>query len=216
MVDVIMADNTMGMFGMSPEMVQQQLRAQDEANAMAVAKLDPMQQATYHIYSGAQGLGREIGGMFGGVDPMVKQAKEIQDLSRSVYASGADPSDPSKFFPAMIKEAQARGMTGLVMPLMKQYQDTMDKLATADYHKAMAEKARYDKFETKLDPFGRFAIQTNVQTGETKTVPLSAIPAGASTTTPPNAANPAPTSVPETQMFIYKDGKLVKNPNYKG
>jgi len=202
----------MGIFGMSPETVQQQLRAQDEAKAMAYAKLNPMEQAAFGMYNVGQQVGRGVGGLFGGVDPAVARAQGMQDLSRSIAASGVDPSDPSKFFPAMIKEAQARGMSDLVMPLMKQYQDTMDKLATAEYHRAMAEKARTDKYETKLDPFGRFAIKTNVQTGEMSTVPLSALPSG----TPTAPGTPAPTAVPSTQMFIYENGKLVKNPNYKG
>lgn len=212
-----MADNTMGMFGLSPDLVQQQLNAQDEAKAMQFAKLDPFQQASFGIYQGAQGLGNVAGGMLGGVNPVIERAKSVQDLSKSVYASGVDPSDPSKFFPAMIKEAQARGMSDLIMPLMKQYQDTMDKTATAEYHKAMAEKARYDKYETKLDPFGRFAIRTNVQTGETTTVPLSAVPAGVVPPTSPTSNAPAaPTAVPDSQMFKWENGKLVKNPNYKG
>jgi len=210
-----MTDNTMGMFGLSPDLVQQQLNAQDEAKALAFAKLSPMEQASFGMYRGGQGIGNVLGGMLGGVDPMVERAKSMQDLSRSIAASGVDPSDPSKFFPAMIKEAQSRGMSDLVMPLMKQYQDTMDKLSTAEYHLAMAQKAKNDKYETKLDPFGRFAIKTNVQTGETTTVPLSALPQGvnAPTVAP---GTPAPTSVPDTQMFIWKDGKLTKNPNYKG
>lgn len=203
----------MGMFGMSPEMVQQSLRAQDEAKALAFSKLDPMQQATFGIYNASQQAGRGVGSLFGGVDPALEQARQFQDMTKSLAASGIDPSDPGKFFPAMIKEAQARGMSGLVMPLMKQYQDTMDKIATAEYHKAMAEKARSDKYETKLDPFGRFAIKTNVQTGETTTVPLSALPAGA-TTNP--SGTPAPTAVPNTQRFMWEGGKLVPNPNFKG
>lgn len=147
----------MGMFGMSPEMLQQALRTQDKVDALQFAKLDPFQQANYSIYQGAQAGGRMLGEAMGGVDPRIEQAKQIQDLSRSVYASGADPSDPAKFFPAMIKEAQARGMTSLVMPLMKQYQDTMDKIATAEYHKAMADKVRQG-YEYKQDYLGRTMV----------------------------------------------------------
>lgn len=201
----------MGMFGMSPEMLQQALRTQDKAEALQYAKLDPFQQANYGIYQGAQAGGRMLGEAMGGVDPRIEQAKQMQDLSRSVYASGADPSDPAKFFPAMIKEAQSRGMTNLVMPLMKQYQDTMDKLATAEYHRAMADKARSDKYETKLDQFGRFALQTDVKTGATKIIPIGDAPTGA----PTNPSN-APLSVPNTQRYMWEGGKLVPNPNYKG
>jgi hypothetical protein len=152
-----MADNTMGMLGLSPEMVQQQLRAQDEAKALAYSKLDPLQQATFGMYNVGQQVGRGLGGLFGGVDPAVARAQGMQDLSRSIAASGVDPSDPAKFFPAMIKEAQARGMTDLVMPLMKQYQDTMDKAATAEYHRAMAKKAN-EGYEYKQDYLGRVMV----------------------------------------------------------
>lgn len=204
----------MGMLGLSPEIVQQQLRAQDEAKALAYSKLDPLQQATFGMYNVGQQVGRGLGGLFGGVDPAVARAQGMQDLSRSIAASGVDPSDPAKFFPAMIKEAQARGMSDLVMPLMKQYQDTMDKLATAEYHRAMADKARTDKYETKLDPFGRFAIVTDTKTGAINTVPMSGTSTGVPTATTPGT--PAPTAVPSSQMFIWENGKLVKNPNYKG
>lgn len=152
-----MADNIMGMFGLSPELVQQQQRIKDEAAALNYAKLDPIQAARMGIYQGGQAIGRGLGGMLGGTDPMLERAKAMQDMSRSIAEAGVDPSDPTKFFPALIKEAQTRGMSDLVMPLMKQYQETMDKMATAEYHRAMAKKAN-EGYEYKQDYLGRTMV----------------------------------------------------------
>lgn len=205
-----MADN-MGMFGMSPELVQRQLQQQDQERALQFAKLDPMQQATMGMYQGGQALGRSLGGMLGGTDPMLERAKAMQDMSKSIYESGVDPSDPSKFFPAMIKEAQSRGMSDLVMPLMKQYQDTMDKMATAEYHRAMADKTRNDKYETKLDQYGRFITKTNVRTGDISVVPIGDMPSGVPVAPSTSTSPAAPTSIPDDQPYHFKDGKYQKN-----
>lgn len=194
----------MGMFGMSPELVQRQLQQQDQERALQFAKLDPMQQATMGIYQGGQGIGRALGGMFGGTDPMLERAKAMQDMSRSISESGVDPSDPSKFFPAMIKEAQARGMSDLVMPLMKQYQDIMSTIATADYQKAMANKAN-DGYEYKQDYLGRTMVFKDgkpVGFYSAADFKQSVVPPGAPT---PGAPTPgAPTAKPKDRPPIDK------------
>lgn len=84
-----MANDMMGLFGPTPEELQQQRMAGLRNDAVSYAKMDPFQQATAGIYQGA-GMLTDVGARaLGGVNPqeqMATQAKSaVQGLDTSTY-----------------------------------------------------------------------------------------------------------------------------------
>lgn len=87
-----MAEIVQSLFGVTPQMYQQQQQERADAQAMQFARLDPFQQANYAIGRGAYGLAGAIGGALGGQDP------ELQRISaRQQIAAQLDPNDLSTF-----------------------------------------------------------------------------------------------------------------------
>ena len=82
-------DIVQSLFGVTPDMYQQQQARQADARALQFAQLTPMQQAQYGIGRGAYGLAGAIGGALGAQDP------ELQMISqRNAIAKQIDPTDP--------------------------------------------------------------------------------------------------------------------------
>jgi hypothetical protein len=93
-------DIVQSLFGVTPDMYQQQQARQADARALQFAQLTPMQQAQYGIGRGAYGLAGAIGGALGAQDP------ELQMVSqRNAIAKQIDPTDP---------ESMRRGIQALV------------------------------------------------------------------------------------------------------
>jgi hypothetical protein len=87
-----MAEIVQSLFGVTPQMYQQQQQERADAQAMQFARLDPFQQANYAIGRGAYGLAGAIGGALGGQDP------ELQRISaRQQIASQLNPNDLGTF-----------------------------------------------------------------------------------------------------------------------
>jgi hypothetical protein len=87
-----MAEIVQSLFGVTPQMYQQQQQERADAQAMQFARLDPFQQANYAIGRGAYGLAGAIGGALGGQDP------ELQRVSaRQQIASQLNPNDLGTF-----------------------------------------------------------------------------------------------------------------------
>jgi hypothetical protein len=87
-----MAEIVQSLFGVTPQMYQQQQQERADAQAMQFARLDPFQQANYAIGRGAYGLAGAIGGALGGQDP------ELQRISmRQQIAGQLNPNDLSTF-----------------------------------------------------------------------------------------------------------------------
>jgi hypothetical protein len=87
-----MAEIVQSLFGVTPQMYQQQQQERADAQAMQFARLDPFQQANYAIGRGANMLGGAIGGALGGQDP------ELQRITlRQQIAGQLNPNDLSTF-----------------------------------------------------------------------------------------------------------------------
>lgn len=87
-----MAEIVQSLFGVTPQMYQQQQQERADAQAMQFARLDPFQQANFAIGRGAYGLAGAIGGALGGQDP------ELQRISaRQQIASQLNPNDLGTF-----------------------------------------------------------------------------------------------------------------------
>jgi hypothetical protein len=85
-----MADIVPSLFGVTPQMYQQQQQDRMDAQALQYAKLDPFQRANFAIGRGANMLGGAIGGALGGQDP------ELQRITlRQQIASQIDFTDPA-------------------------------------------------------------------------------------------------------------------------
>jgi hypothetical protein len=85
-----MAEIVQSLFGVTPQMYQQQQQDRADAQALQFARLDPFQQANYAIGRGAYGLAGAIGGALGGQDP------ELQRITlRQQIASQIDLTDPA-------------------------------------------------------------------------------------------------------------------------
>jgi hypothetical protein len=91
-----MAEIVQSLFGVTPQMYQQQQQERADAQAMQFARLDPFQQANYAIGRGANMLGGAIGGALGGQDP------ELQRISmRQQIANQININDPASLQNAM-------------------------------------------------------------------------------------------------------------------
>ena len=87
-----MAEIVQSLFGVTPQMYQQQQQERADAQALQFARLDPFQQANLAIGRGANMLGGAIGSALGGQDP------ELQRISmRQQIAGQLNPNDLSTF-----------------------------------------------------------------------------------------------------------------------
>ena len=213
-------NNPMGMFGITPELFMQNRQAQDEAEQIALGKMaaNPgtmMSPSLAPLYAQAaqqgQLMGRGVQGLLGIQDPGLQRATQVQQAADAVRGMDIDMNDPKQIYPAMIKELQKRGLTDMALPLVKEYQAALAQESRMKYEQAMADKTTAEKYDLKLDPFGRFGIVMNQRTGGVSTVPITGMPAVPGT----QGGTPAPTAVPSSQQFIFENGVLKVNPNYK-
>ena len=100
------------LFGLTPEMYQQNQQARIDAQALQFAKLDPFERANYGISRGANMLAGAIGRSFGGEDPEETKIRMQQQL-----LSGIDLSDPTSLIQGA-KDANSMGLSQLSLNLV--------------------------------------------------------------------------------------------------
>jgi hypothetical protein len=215
----------MGLFGMNPDMFGSYRQAQDEqaqvlAGRMAANPGTMMSPSLAPLYAQAQQqgtmIGRGIGGLFGVEDPMMKKAAGIDAATKAVQAMDIDMSDPKQLYPAMIKELQRRGLTDMALPLVKEYQSALSAESRTKYEEALAKKAE-EGYEYKQDMLGNVSIFKNGQLVRQVPSPLMGTAQGAAIVEGLPGGKPGSpvVSVPDNQPYIFKDGKIAPNPNYK-
>lgn len=102
-----MAEIVKGLFGIDPQGYQEDRLAQQRAEAVQFAKLDPFQKATTAIYQGTQqGVGAGLN-MMGVQDPEL-QAQQIASQLATNYKMD-DPASLGEFQAALQEEAQRTG-----------------------------------------------------------------------------------------------------------
>lgn len=100
-------DIVQSLFGVTPDMYQQQQARQADARALQFAQLTPMQQAQYGIGRGAYGLAGALGGALGAQDP------ELQRISaRNSIAQQIDYSNPTSIMQGVNALSQAGDTIG--------------------------------------------------------------------------------------------------------
>jgi hypothetical protein len=107
-----MAEIVGSLFGITPDLYERQLRAQDEDRAIRMANLAPGARGAAMIQSGAAGLTRGLGGLLGAVDPQMKLISDRQQIM-----SQTDQSDPQSLANAA-NQLNAMGDTQGAMALM--------------------------------------------------------------------------------------------------
>lgn len=102
-------DIVSSLFGVTPESYQRQQEAAAQAQALRFAELDPMQRATYGIYSGASQLGGAIGRALGGEDPELARISMRQQIAKQI-----DPSNEESILSG-IRALQSTDPQGAMM-----------------------------------------------------------------------------------------------------
>lgn len=124
-----------GLF-VTPEQLQAQQAAQDQARALQFASMTPLQQANFSLFSGGQMLGRGLGRVFGGEDPQLRLISQRQNILRTV-----NPSDPASLM-AGIQMATEAGDQQLAMTLTDFANKQASEIAQARQRTAAAERER--------------------------------------------------------------------------
>lgn len=133
-----MADIVPSLFGLTPELYQQQQAAAQDQRALALAQLTPFQRAEFNINRGAYGLGQAVGGALGAQDPQLQLISARNAIARQI-----NYNDPASIQQAAQALQQAGDMQGamMLMQVVDQSLERQDK-ATA---RAVAQAEREQK-----------------------------------------------------------------------
>lgn len=121
-----------GMFGITPEMYQQNLVARDTATNAQLAQLAPGQLAGFYAMEAGTGLGRAVPGLLGVEDPELAKIRDVQQMRTQFDVS--TPLGLRQFASALGQ----KGYTDLAL-------QATAKAADIDKDIATAEKARMEK-----------------------------------------------------------------------
>ena len=132
-----MAEIVGSLFGITPDLYERQLRAQDEERAIKMANLAPGARGSAMIQSGAGALSRGIGGLLGAEDPQMKLISARQQIM-----SQTDQTDPQSLANAA-KQLNSMGDTQGAMALMDFARKAQSDLALSQERQATAAKTRF-------------------------------------------------------------------------
>jgi len=156
------------LFGITPDLYERQLRAQDEDRAIRMANLAPGARGAAMIQSGAAGLTRGLGGLLGAEDPQMKLISARQSIM-----SQTDQSDPQSLANAA-KQLNAMGDTQGAMALMDFARKAQSEMALVGQRRAaetasLAQAAKTnltirqeEELRTKLSQLGPNATEDQV------------------------------------------------------
>lgn len=139
-----MAEIVGSLFGITPDLYERQLRAQDEDRAIRMANLAPGARGAAMIQSGAATLGRGIGGLLGGEDPQLKLITARQQIM-----SQTDQSDPQSLASAA-KQLNAMGDTQGAMALMDFARKAQSEMALVGQRRAAEQSSLASAIKTQL------------------------------------------------------------------
>jgi hypothetical protein len=179
-----MADNIVGnLFGVTPEMYQQQQSQLQDAKALQYAQLSPEQQAQYGFFRGGQQLGTAAAGLLGVEDPQLKMIRDVQamranyDVSTPAglrsFAQALSNKGYTNFAMEAAKAADARDKqiaeTGKLQQETKYIGREIKEIGVKG-NPELVIKAAVDKdgnvIQTIGEPYSRFTAKTNINTGD--------------------------------------------------
>lgn len=137
-----MAEIVQSLFGLTPEMYQQQQQDQAGERALRFAQLTPIQQASYSIGRGAYGLAGAIGGALGGTDPKLQQITTRQQIAGQI-----DYNDPESMRRGITALSQANDPQGAMQ--LQQIFLSQEKIK-AETTKALRERSAADPIQQIL------------------------------------------------------------------
>ena len=124
-----------GLFGITPEMYQQQMAQQGLAEGAKLGQMAPDEFGRAMLYAGAAQLGRGIGGALGAEDPQLKLIS-----ARNAVIQGIDLNNPESLQAASARLAQIGDMQG-AYGLAEVAQKRAESQATIGLREAQAKKA---------------------------------------------------------------------------
>jgi hypothetical protein len=139
-----MAEIVGSLFGITPDLYERQLRAQDEDRAIRMANLAPGARGAAMIQSGAAGLTRGIGGLLGAEDPQMKLISARQQIM-----SQTDQSDPQSLANAA-KQLSSIGDQQGAMALLDFARKTQSEMALIGQRKAAEQSSLASAIKTQL------------------------------------------------------------------
>jgi hypothetical protein len=140
-----------GLFGVTPEMYQQQQANAARAQAVQYAGMTPQQQAQFSFYSAGQNIPKAVGGLLGVEDPQLAMIRDVQQMRTQFDVS--TPTGLRSFAQALGQ----RGYTDLAM-------QATAKAADIDKELSIAEKNRTEKIkQVGLSDDGRQVYQSGTE-----------------------------------------------------
>lgn len=147
-----MATDIVGsLFGVSPEMYQQQMNRQALSDAIKMQELSPLQRAGALTQAGAYMAGQGIGGAFGIEDPMLKMISNRNALAQQFDINS--PEGLTQFAQALQQSGDTQGAVqaaGLARQIQGAMVEQAQKAASAQSSLATAKKNIFD-----VGPAGR-------------------------------------------------------------
>lgn len=141
-----MATDIVGsLFGVSPEMYQQQMNRQAMQDAIAMQQLSPLQRAGAMTQAGAYMAGQGIGGAFGIEDPMLKLISTRNTLSKQFDVN--TPEGLTQYAQALQQAGDTQGavqVAGLARQIQGAMVEQAQKAASAQSSLASAQKNIYE------------------------------------------------------------------------
>ena len=119
-------DIVSSLFGVTPELYQQQRDLAEQRQAMAFAQQDPRTQATYGLYRAGQQLGGALGGLMGAEDPQLIKIRQQQQV-----LSGLNINDPQAIAEAA-QRANQMGNTQLALQLTALGDQAMERIGVQE------------------------------------------------------------------------------------
>jgi hypothetical protein len=124
-----------GLFGVTPEMYQQQRQQQQLAEAVKMGSLTPEQFINTQAYRGGQALGNVAGSLLGVEDPQLNMIRDVQQMRTQFDVS--TPAGLNQFAQALGQ----KGYTDLAMQAAQKAADLEQTVATTGLRQAQAAKA---------------------------------------------------------------------------
>lgn len=156
-----------GLFGITPEMYQQQMAQQGLAEGAKLGQMAPDEFGRSMLYAGGAQLGRGIGGALGAQDPQLKLIS-----ARNAVIQGIDLNNPEALQAASARLAQIGDMQG-AYGLAEIAQKRAESQATIGLREAQAKKANeYQMATTATERNRKLISEADVALKEGR--PLSA------------------------------------------
>jgi hypothetical protein len=159
-----------GLFGITPEMYQQQMSQQGLQEGASLGQMSPDAFGRSMLYAGGAQLGRGIGGAMGGQDPQLQLISRRTALAKQFDINS--PEGLSQYAQALQQSGDVQGalqVTGLVN------QATQSNLAKQQLSSAQITGQREQQLQGALSQLPENASETEIQTvlrrfGDPKTV----------------------------------------------